>query len=162
VQPSGQAHRLRDLKPLAVALLCALLAACAAPLPSAQGPASASATTSPSPSPTASAVAISCQPYGYTPAPIPFSFAPGPVTSAVAEQTALAFVRSCMQPYSISPTVSTKPATGQQGGPNAGQPVWLVQVDGAVTDSSPTRLYDAHFLIEVNQATGVPTLVAYG
>jgi hypothetical protein len=40
------------MRGLVVALLCALLAACAAPPPSAQGPASPNATASPSPSPT--------------------------------------------------------------------------------------------------------------
>jgi hypothetical protein len=109
-----------------------------------------------------SAATISCQPYGYTPQPIPFSFAPGPVTSAVAEQTALAFVRSCMQPYTISANVTTKSATGQQSGPNAGQPVWLVQIDGPVTNASPALPYELHYWIEINQATGFPTLVAYG
>lgn len=112
--------------------------------------------------PAPTAVTISCQPYGYTPQPIPFSFAPGPVTSAMAEQTALAFVGSCMQPYTISATVISKAATGQPSGPNAGQPVWLVQIDGPVTNASPPLGYELHYMIEVNQATGFPTLVAYG
>lgn len=51
VQPAGQAHRLSDMRGLVVAVLCVLLAACAAPLPSAQGPASPDASALPSPSP---------------------------------------------------------------------------------------------------------------
>ena len=118
--------------------------------------------STPGPTPLPTALAISCQPYGYTPAPIPFSFAPGPVTAAAAEQTALAMVRSCMQPYSISATAQTKTATGQKGDPNEGQAVWLVTIDGFVSYGSPSPLTPAHWMIEVNQATGVPTLVAYG
>jgi hypothetical protein len=113
--------------------------------------------------PSGSAAAISCQPYGYTPAPIAFSFPPGPVASSVAEQTAVALFRSCHEPSSITAlTSSSKAKTGIKVGPNAGQAVWLVQVDATITDASPGSSYQSHFLIEVNQTTGVPTVVGYG
>ena len=103
--------------------------------------------------------AISCQPLGFTPAPVHFSFAPGPVTSTIAEQTAIALVRSCGSPaYPITELTSkSEAATGARGGPNLEQPVWRVQVDSTISNGS-----QLHFLIEVNQATGVPTLVGYG
>jgi hypothetical protein len=113
--------------------------------------------------PNGSAVAISCQPYGYTSAPIAFSFPPGPVASSVAEQTAVALFRSCHEPSSITAlTSSNKASTGIKVGPNAEQAVWLVQVDATITEPSPGSSYQSHFLIEVNQTTGVPTVVAYG
>jgi hypothetical protein len=43
---------------------------------------------------------------------------------------------------------------------NAGQAVWLVQID--TTECVKGGAYPGHYLVEVNQATGVPTLVAYG
>lgn len=106
---------------------------------------------------------VSCQPYGYSPAPIAFTFAPGPVTSSSAEQTAVALFRSCgaSAPASTISDLrsSVSSATGGPG-PNAGQPVWLVQIDATSTD--PGASYGSHYLVEVNQATGVPTLIAYG
>jgi hypothetical protein len=113
--------------------------------------------------PTASPAAISCQPYGYTPAPIAFSFPVGPVTAAVAEETAVALFRSCQGPSSITAlTSSSKASAGMKVGPNAGQAVWLVQLDATITEPSPGSSYQSHFLIEVNQATGVPTVIGYG
>jgi hypothetical protein len=41
-------------------------------------------------------------------------------------------------------------------GPNAGQAVWLIQVDATVTAAVSIRVA---YLIEVNQATGVPTFI---
>ncbi len=116
-------------------------------------------TSAPSPTP----AAISCQPYGRTPAPIAFSYAPGPVTSAVAEQTAVALFRSCFVGATLTDlTSSSTSTTGMRDGPNQGQVVWLVQVDATVNEPSPGQPYQSHFLIEVNQTTGVPTVVAYG
>lgn len=113
--------------------------------------------------PNGSPVAISCQPYGYTPAPIAFSFPPGPVTSSAAEETAVALFRSCQGPSSVTAlTSSSKATTGIKTGPNTGQAVWLVQVDSTITEPSPGASYQSHFLIEVNQATGVPTVIGYG
>jgi hypothetical protein len=113
--------------------------------------------------PSGSPVAISCQPYGYTPAPISLSFPPGPVTASAAEQTAVALFRSCQGPSSVTAlTSSSKASTGLKTGPNAGQAVWLVQVDATITEASPGASYGSHFLIEVNQTTGVPTVIAYG
>ena len=106
---------------------------------------------------------VSCQPYSYTPAPIPFSFDPGPVTAAVAETTAVNLFRSCQQPTTITDLTSTTTDTvGLKDGPNAGQAVWLVQVDATVAEPSPGAIYRSHFLIEVNQATGIPMVRAYG
>jgi hypothetical protein len=49
-----------------------------------------------------------------------------------------------------------------RGGPNADEPVWLVTVDATVTEESPGTNEPSHVLIEVNQATGVPTIVGSG
>jgi hypothetical protein len=111
----------------------------------------------------ASPRAISCQPYGYTPAPIAFSFQSGPVTASVAEATAVAFFRAC---HDTSPTITdvrwtSEAATGSRGGPNNGQAVWIVKVQATVP-TPPEGSYESHSWIEVNQATGVPTLIAYG
>ena len=119
-------------------------------------------TTSPGPA------QVSCQPYGYSPVPIALSFAPGPATAASAEQTAVALIRSCAAtPDSSSITITiadltsnVKGGTGEPSGPNAGKAVWLVQID--TTEAVKGGTYPAHYLVEVNQATGVPTLVAYG
>ena len=126
-------------------LLITLLAGCAAP-------------ASPTPG------VVSCQPYGYSPAPVAFSFAPGPVTSSSAERTAVALFRSCgasdLTTTISGLTSSVSPATGARLGPNAGQSVWLVQIDATATDQGGS--YQSHYLIEVNQATGVPTVIGYG
>lgn len=119
-------------------------------------------TTSPGPT------QVSCQPYAYTPAPIAFSFAPGQVTAASAEQTAVSLIRACAAtPDSSSITITitnltsnVKNGTGEPTGPNAGQAVWVVQID--TTEAVKGGTYEAHYWVEVNQATGVPTLVAYG
>jgi hypothetical protein len=59
-------------------------------------------------------------------------------------------------------TSASEAATGTPSGPNAGQPVWRVRVDATVTLASPGGEFESHFLIEVNQATGAPTVVGYG
>ena len=107
---------------------------------------------------------ISCQPAGYTPAPISLSFAPGPVTSVVAQQTAVALFRACMLPTTTITelTSDSVAATGSPRSPNAGQPVWRVQVDATVSEPSQGAVYRSHFWIEVLQATGAPTVIAYG
>ena len=105
---------------------------------------------------------ISCQPYGYTPAPVAFSFASGPVTAAQAEETGVRLFRACELPGVRDLTSSTEPGTGRGGGPNAGQAVWIVKVDATVTDRAARATYQSHFWIEVNRATGAPTLIAYG
>jgi hypothetical protein len=46
-------------------------------------------------------------------------------------------------------------------GPNAGEAVWLVQVDATITEPGGTS-YESHLVIEVNQATGVPTVIGIG
>ena len=100
---------------------------------------------------------VSCQPDGYTPAPVLFSFAAGPVTSAAAESTAEAMVRRCMAGGPAITGLTTK-STSEQGvrtGPNEGQTVWLVRVD-------TTGVCSCHYLIEVNQLTGVPTMIGLG
>lgn len=108
-------------------------------------------------------VAISCQPSGASPAPAAFSVIPAPATAAAAEQTAIAMVRACELPKTVTDlSSSSKPATGVQQGPNGGQAIWLVQVDVTVVEASPGATYQAHFLVEVNQASGVPTIVGQG
>jgi hypothetical protein len=100
---------------------------------------------------------VSCQPIDSSPRPIAFSFAPGNVTSSVAEQTAAALFRACQNPGSVTDlTSSSKATTGVKLGPNAGQAVWLVQVDATVAGAASVRVA---YLIEVNQATGVPTII---
>ncbi len=111
---------------------------------------------------------VSCQPYGYSPEPIPFDVAPGAATAASAEQTAVALIRSCASTpdvSSVSITItdlvsSVTGGTGEPGGPNAGQAVWLVEID--TTEAVQGGTYHAHYRVEVNETTGVPTLVAYG
>jgi hypothetical protein len=112
---------------------------------------------------------VSCQPWGYSPAPpTMFSFAPGHATAEAAERTAVALIRSCAAtPDASSVTITitdltsnVTAGTGGPMGPNAGQAVWLVQVD--TTEAVKGGAYQAHYWVEVNQATGVPTLVAYG
>jgi len=115
----------------------------------------------PSPKPMESGpVAISCQPYGYNPAPIAFSFRAGPVTGAEAEETAVALFRACELPTITNLTSSSRAGTGR-GSPNDGQAVWWVEV-GATIAVPSSEGYQAHWLVEVNQATGFPTLIAYG
>ena len=119
-------------------------------------------TTSPGPA------QVSCQPYGYSPVPIALPVVPGPMTAASAEQTAVTLIRSCAAtPESSSITITitdltstVNDGTGEPTGPNAGQAVWQVQIDA--TEAVKSGTYKAHYLVEVNQATGVPTLVAYG
>jgi hypothetical protein len=55
---------------------------------------------------------------------------------------------------------SVRDGIGEPRGPNAGRPVWAVQVDTTETVRDPS--WQAHYWIEVNKATGVPTLTAYG
>jgi hypothetical protein len=91
-----------------------------------------------------------------------FSFAPGPMTSTAAERTAVALFRACAEPSATitNLTSTSNQATGQAAGPNAGQAVWRVKVDATI--SVPAATYTSHFIIEVNQVTGKPTVVAYG
>jgi hypothetical protein len=127
----------------------ALLVGCASPSPSPARPASD---------------VISCQPFGYTPAPIAFSFPPGPVAASEAELTAVALFRACQLPTVRDVTFSSRAATGTRAGPNDGQGVWLVEVSATVPVPSAEGggSYQSHVLIEVNQATGIPTVIAYG
>jgi hypothetical protein len=106
----------------------------------------------------------SCQPFGYTPAPIAFSFEPGPVSSSAAEDAAVALFRGCQVPGAeITGLISSSAdGTGSPSGPNAGQAVWRVQVDATVSEGSPNSTHRSHFLIEVNQASGMPTIIGYG
>jgi hypothetical protein len=113
-------------------------------------------------SPTPRPAGISCQPFGSTPAPISFSFAPGPVTSSAAEHTAVSLFDACQRESTGELTSSSVAGTGMRRGPNADEPVWLVTVDATVTEGSPGMNEPSHVLIEVNQATGVPTIVGSG
>ena len=107
---------------------------------------------------------LSCQPYGATPEPVAIPYAPGPVTQAVAEQSATTLFRACVSRGGTLTGVmaGSVTSTGMRQGPNQVQPVWLVQVDATVNEPPPGASYQAHFLIEVNQATGVPTIVGQG
>ncbi len=145
-----------------VLLLLVLLAGCASP--SGSAPALSSV-----PKSSSAPAQVSCQPYGYAPVLITFGYAAGPTTSAAAEQTAVAMLRACAAtPDESSVTVtitdltsSVKAGSGGPMSPNAGQPVWAVQID--TTESvKGGAAYSAHYWIEVNQSTGVPTLIAYG
>ena len=62
----------------------------------------------------------------------------------------------------ITDLTSTVGAAAGAPGPNAGQDVWLVKVDATVADSVSGATYPSHFLIEVNQGTGIPAIVGYG
>lgn len=108
---------------------------------------------------------FSCQPFGYPVAPVNFSLTPGPVTSSGAEQMALALFRACAADTNGQPTAAiadiateVEAATGQPSGPNAGQPVWRVRID-VTLQGNPAQV---HSWTEVNQATGVPTIVGLG
>ncbi len=111
---------------------------------------------------------VSCQPYGDSPVPITFDFPRGATTAASAEQTAISLIRSCAAtPDASSLTITitdltsnATSSTGDPNRPNAGQTVWLVQIDTTETVAGGT--YQAHYLVDVNQGTGVPTLIAYG
>jgi len=111
---------------------------------------------------------ISCQPYGYSPVLITFAYTAGPATATAAEQTAVDMLRSCaatpdengMTITITDLTSSVKAATGGPMSPSAGEPVWEVQID--TTEAAKGEPYPAHYWVEVNQATGVPTLIAYG
>lgn len=107
---------------------------------------------------------VSCQPVGMDPAPVAFVFLPGPATAASAEQTAVRMIRVCelsrwKDAIDVSSLTSTVEAgTGELPGPNKGSDVWLVQVDAKAMDG----VVESHYLIEVNKATGVPTLIGVG
>lgn len=109
-------------------------------------------------------VDISCQPYGYAPVRISFSFPPGPVSASIAEQTAVELYRACLRgAVTIADLTSTVHADlGSRNGPNAGQSVWLVEISAQIVPASFSDGYHEYFVIEVNQATGVPTVIAYG
>ena len=111
-----------------------------------------------------SAIEVSCQPYGYPPDNITFSYVPRPTTSAGAEATALALSHACDRSSGTTSNVrpTTTNATGVPGGPNAGQAVWHVDVVFYFVPPSASTGLDEHIVVEVNQATGVPTVIAYG
>jgi hypothetical protein len=116
--------------------------------------------------PTQTVAQISCQPFGYPPAPVDFPVTPGPITAAAAEQTALALFHACAAggldgaPTAEITSIDTdvQSGTGGPNGPNAGQPVWTVQIDVTLRDNPAQH----HSWTEVNQATGVPTIVGLG
>ena len=102
------------------------------------------------------------QPIGYTPAPVDFSIFPGSKAQSEAESIARDFLLACGRPISSSEqvTTSSRSENGDPNGPNAGQKVWLVRVDVEIADPSSAQI-TVHDLIEINAATGVPTLIAY-
>lgn len=111
-----------------------------------------------------SPTALSCQPYGSASKAVAVSIRLGPVTASVAQETGVALFRACQLPTSMISdlTSDSRAATGMARGPNDGSVVWLVQVDATITEPSPGGRYQSHFLIEVNQATGMPTIVGQG
>lgn len=126
-------------------------------------------TASPVPVSSPTPAQVSCQPFGYAPVLVPFAYVIGPTTSAAAEQTAVAMLRACAgTPDESGVTVTIEQLTsGVQGGtggpksPNASQAVWTVEID-TMESTKGGEPWPAHYWIEVNQATGVPTLIAYG
>ena len=58
-------------------------------------------------------------------------------------------------------TTKASLTAGTQPGPNAGHTVWLVQVDGDISQP-PGATYTSHFLIEVDPASGAATVVGQG
>jgi hypothetical protein len=116
--------------------------------------------------PTPVVAQISCQPFGYPPAPVDFTFTPGPITAAGAEQVALDLFDACAAdtqngaPTAAITTIDSdvQSDTGGPNGPNAGQPVWMVQIDVTLKDNPAQH----HSWTEVNQATGVPTIMGLG
>lgn len=145
-----------------VLLVVLVLAGCA-------GPQIAAPATSPNSGAPATPANVSCQPFGYEPVLVTFAYPTGPTTSEVGEQTAVGMLRACASTpdasgVSVTITSLTSSVSGGTGGPkspNAGEPVWEVKIDTmeSVKGGDP---YPAHYWIEVNQATGVPTLIAYG
>lgn len=139
-----------------------------APSTRTQAPAAPASTSTAEPTPVESTtggmdpVLISCQPYGYTAAPIAFSFPRDRLTSAVAEQTAVALYRGCSSSSEtiMKLTANTEAGIGTPGGPNAGQPVWAVKIEATVAVRGGSYL--SAYWVEVNQTTGVPTVIAYG
>lgn len=117
----------------------------------------------------ASSVTVSCQPFGYAPAPVTLQLPGGVLDAKVAEAIAVSMVRTCAATPDENGTTtridtlghSVGDGTGNPTGPNAGQPVWTVKID--TTESvGGGEGWNAHYWIEVNKATGVPTLIAYG
>ena len=143
-------------------LLVAVLAGCA-------GRQNATPTTSSDPGAPAVPAKVSCQPFGYEPVLITFAFPTGPATAVGAEQTAVVMLRACAATpdesgVSVTITALTSTVNGGMGGPkspNAGQAVWEVKID-TMESVKGGDAYPAHYWIEVNQATGIPTLIAYG
>lgn len=145
-----------------VLLLVAVLAGCA-------GPQDATPTTSSDPGAPAPPAKVSCQPFGYEPVLITFAYPTGLTTAPGAEQTAVGMLRACASTpdeSGVSVTItdltsSVKAGMGGPNSPNAGQSVWEVQID-TMESVNGGAAYAAHYWIEVNQASGIPTLVAYG
>lgn len=143
-------------------LLLALLSGCA-------GPQNSTPTTGSSPGVPAAPAKVSCQPFGYEPVLITFAYPIGPTTEKGAEQTAVGMLRACAatpDESGISVTIrdltsGVKAATGGPKSPNAGQPVWEVKID-TMESIKGGAAHSAHYWIEVNQATGIPTMIAYG
>jgi len=143
-------------------LLVAVLAGCA-------GRQNATPTTSSDPGAPAVPAKVSCQPFGYEPVLVTFAYPTGPATAEVGGQTAVGMLRACASTPDASGvsvtithlTSSVNAGTGGPKSPNAGQSVWEVKIDTmeSVRGGDP---YPAHYWIEVNQATGIPTLIAYG
>jgi len=130
-----------------------------------QSPSPPSSTLFPSGSeaPSPASIVISCQPYGYSPAPASLSLFPGPKSQTEAELIATDFYRTCQDPEKTIDALSTSATweIGSPTGPNAGKRVWDVKVDAQISEPSGAS-YGSHFWIEVNAATGIPTLIAYG
>ena len=111
---------------------------------------------------------VSCQPFGSPDVPITVTFASGPVTAEVAQATAIAMLRSCAatpDENGVTVTIaelssSVKAGVGGRMSPNAGQPVWVVDLD--TTEGVKADQWHAYYSIEVNMATGLPTLMAIG
>ena len=159
--PEPSRRQVEVIRPL-VLLLVMTLAGCASPQ-------SATPTTGPGSGAPAVSGRVSCQPFGYEPVLITFAYPAGPATAEVGGQTAVGMLRACASTpdeSGVSATItkltsSVSAGTGGPQSPNAGQSVWVVEID-TLESIRGGDAYPAHYWIEVNQATGVPTLIAYG
>lgn len=84
------------------------------------------------------------------------------IDQATAEQIAVDLFRSCEQGATITELIASE-TQGPGHGPNAGRRVWYVRVSARIAPpTNPGQVYDAHFVIEVDPATGIPTVTGQG
>ena len=84
-----------------------------------------------------------------------------PVTAATATQFAIALFEYLAHDESIAGPTSCNPAVGEAGTPNAGTSIWRVELPAAVLTRSSRETRRTLWVIELNQATGYPTVVEH-